>query len=124
MPLRRPFLLVSVVLAAAVCAPSASARPPRGYTVVHSGLLASPSGTQTRASVACPAGTVPFGGGVETPLNEPLTINSSFPSSGGWNADVDNTTGRASTFEVSVTCGKQPKHYSVVQSVATALAGG
>src|SRR4051812_45879960 len=47
-------------------APAAAARPPKGYTVVSSGRLPAPAGTQTHGTVSCPAGLVPLGGGVLT----------------------------------------------------------
>jgi hypothetical protein len=90
---------------------------PPGYTQVHSGLLPAADQAQTRGSATCPAGTVPLGGGVFVLSQSTLAnVNSSFPTANGWIADVNNASGAATSFEVSVICGLQPKHYSIVQS--------
>ncbi len=88
---------------------------PKGYTVVSSGFFNANTGTQTRGTVACPAGLVPFGGGVYisgSSLN--VNANSTFPSGAGWVADVNNVSGAVATFQVWAACATAPKKYQVV----------
>jgi hypothetical protein len=95
--------------------------PPRlkGYSLVAS-AFASPSGQQASGSVACPAGTVAFGGGVVGASASVLqNVNGSIPAvSGGlatgWSAWVDNTSGTDSSLTVWGVCGKKPRQYTVV----------
>src|SRR5215468_9586492 len=59
------------------------------YTVVVSPTLQAHAGRHARGVVACPAGTVPLGGGVGVhPVGTGAHVNGSFPSSNGWVADV------------------------------------
>jgi hypothetical protein len=94
-------------------------RPPKGYVVVRSGPLNANAGTQTRGTVACPAGTVPFGGGAfagSTALT--VNINSSIPVGNSWLADINNGSGSATTFNVYAVCAKAPKLYQLVSGAA------
>jgi hypothetical protein len=91
--------------------------PIPGYVVETSQLITAPDGTQTPGSVNCPLGKVPLGGGVVvTSTSIFANVNSSFPSSTGWSADVNNATGSDTTFEVIAVCAKPPRHYSIQQS--------
>jgi hypothetical protein len=97
-------------------APALPAKLPKGYVQVHSLPFTSNQFTQTRGSVACPAGTVPYGGGVvvaSSGLN--ANVNSSFPSGTSWIADVNNV-GAPTTFAVYAVCGKAVRNYVVVES--------
>jgi hypothetical protein len=90
-------------------------RPPRGYAVVDSGWLTAADGVQTRGTVACPATTVPFGGGVfVSSTSLAANVNSSIPSGNGWLADVNNASGAATTFRVTAICARQPAGYQIV----------
>jgi hypothetical protein len=92
-------------------------KPPKGYVVVHSGNLTANTGAQTRGTVACPAGTVAFGGGAfTTSTSTNVNINSSFPpttGSPGWAADLNNASGAAVTFSVYAVCANAPKKYTI-----------
>jgi hypothetical protein len=88
---------------------------PPGYVRVDSPTFTAPTGTQTRGTVSCPAGTVVFGGSIF--LFSPsllANVNSSFPlSNTSWAADVNNASGANATFDVEVICGFQPKSYAI-----------
>jgi hypothetical protein len=116
-------LLVPVAVAGApkVPPPAAAAvtspKLPKGYTVVISPTLVAAPGTQTRARVDCPAGTVPLGGGGFSHSTSPaVNLNSSFPTPTGWGVDLNNGTTAASAFDVRVVCGRTPKRYVVIAS--------
>ncbi len=110
--------------ATASAAPTSTARVrpamPPGYTVVVTRSVAAPNGVQSEGFVLCPTGTVVLGGGES--LNSAggslrATVNSSWPgSSTSWDAQVDNFTGSAFTFDVWAVCAKQPKGYLIVTS--------
>jgi hypothetical protein len=115
---------LTLATGAAANAPRASATPtvmtagidgiPPGYVRADSGTLTAPTGTQTRGTVSCPAGTVVFGGSVFVFSPSLLVnVNSTFPQSNGWAADINNASGASATFDVTVICGFQPKNYSV-----------
>jgi hypothetical protein len=97
----------------------ASARKPLGY-IVEGAEYTSASGGQTGFAVGCPAGKVPLGGGVvQSSKSLGVTVNSSYPLTGGdngWGVLVNNTSGVTVPFEVQVICADKPKDYSVVQS--------
>src|SRR4051794_15219891 len=119
----------AVTLSAAPLAATAATGPPktgsitvtglRGYRTVTSVAVPSPSQTQRRGTANCPTGTVPLGGGVTVLSSDRLvSVNSSFPIAGGWNADVNNASGTDTTFFVSVTCAAKPAHYVMVTTRA------
>jgi hypothetical protein len=99
--------------------PTASALPaklPRGYIQVHSDFFDAPQFSQTRGSVTCPTGTVPFSGGVlitSTGLN--ANVNSSFPEGTSWFADINNV-GTPTSFSVYAVCGQPIRNYQIVAS--------
>jgi hypothetical protein len=100
-------------------------KPPKGYAVVLNGPLTSTTGVQTRGTATCPTGTVPFGGGEFTPAsNLSVNLNSSFPITGGWAADLNNASGTSTTFDVYVVCANAPKLYRVVTGPATTNPAG
>jgi hypothetical protein len=117
--------LAALALAGAVLAPSASARPPRGYQVVVSPQVASPAFREVRGTVTCPAGTVPLGGGgfVQSGSTK-AAIASTFPTADGWITDVDNESDADTAFDVRVTCARKPPNYLVVQSAPTVVQPG
>jgi len=92
-------------------------RRPRGYVQVASGAFTALAGRQTRGTVACPAGTVPFAGGeVVTSFDLHANVNSSFPQAAGWAVDVNNGSGGDTTFTVYAICAQQPRQYQVVEA--------
>jgi hypothetical protein len=100
-----------------LAAPGASARPPRGYTLVSSQTLVAPAGEQTRGVVPCPAGRVPLSGSAAIhSVSVQASVNSTFPLGDNWIADVNNAGASDVTFEVDVVCARQPKNYSIVSS--------
>ncbi len=94
--------------------PLPNALPPR-YVIVNSGTLSAPDGSQSHGSVACPAKTVPTGGGVYiSSLSTAANVNSSYPLPDGWNGDVNNTSGSATTFLVYAICVKRNAFWTIV----------
>jgi hypothetical protein len=64
---------------------------------------------------------VPLGGGVFVQSSSLLvSVNSSFPISRGWVADVNNGSGTATTFRVRVICAAKPANYVMVQRLGLA----
>jgi hypothetical protein len=113
---RGTFAVLALAGALIQAAPASAGIPP-GYTRVSTGNLNLPAGTQTRGVATCPAGTVPFSGSVFVfSPSLVVNVNSSFPSGTSWVADVNNGSGSAALFEVTVICGFQPTNYSVVES--------
>jgi hypothetical protein len=105
--------------AAPAASPALAAGAPRGYVIVTSGFLTANTGTQTRGTVTCPVGKVPFGGGAfVSSSSTAANINSSIPSANGWLADINNASGFATTFDVYAICAKAPLSYQVVVSPA------
>jgi hypothetical protein len=98
-----------------LAAPAADAlvgRKPRGYVQVVGPTTAIGAGLQVRATVACPVGKVPAGGGgVIASSDLRANINSSFPTVNGWAIDVNNGSGAATTASARVTCIIQPRKY-------------
>jgi hypothetical protein len=95
-----------------------AAKPPllKNYSTAVSDPVASPTMTQVRGTVHCPIGSVPLGGGVLTQSTSSLvSVNSSFPVTGGWSADISNVSNADTTFSVKVFCAAKPVHYKVVQ---------
>lgn len=71
----------------------------------------------------CPTGTVVLGGGEAVNAaggTLRATVNSSWPgSSTSWDAQVNNFTGSAFTFDVWAVCANQPKGYLIVSSTTS-----
>jgi hypothetical protein len=89
---------------------------PKGYVVEATGYSA-PNGEQTQGSVACPTGTVPWGGGAFiSSTSLAANLNSSFPFGIDWVAKVNNASGSTAAFSVYVVCANQPKDYTVQNS--------
>ena len=120
--------LVPAIAAVAAASPAAaaghapaviSASHPPGYQIVSSGLVNAPPGTfDSGTSVACPAGTVAWGGGVlfsGVSANANLNVNTSNPNgSSGWAARVNNTGATTEQFAVDAVCAKKPAGYKLV----------
>jgi hypothetical protein len=121
--LATPVLVAALATAAAAPPATAAQRPgaahPTGYHIVSSGVInAAPSAFDTGGSVACPAGTVAWGGGasfVGGYAGPALTVNTSEPmESEGWEARVNNTGTTTAEFAVHATCAKKPAGYQIV----------
>jgi hypothetical protein len=99
--------------------------PIGGYSVASSGGFTAPAGAQVHGQASCPAGTVPLGGGaVINSASTAAGLNSSYPTLGGWAADVNNGSGSATYFTVYAVCAKQPRGYELTYGAyATTLAG-
>lgn len=71
-----------------------------GYKVHVGVTVTDANGTQTEASVSCPHGQVPLGGGVSTgSLATSINVNTSEPTSTGWLVAENNASG----FDTSMT---------------------
>lgn len=111
--------LSCVVAPAALATPlsTASASAPAAYTRVFSPVITAHSGAfDTGGQVSCPAGTVPWGGGIGfsggiADIGD--NINTSAPSGDGWRGRYNNSTGRDATFAVEAICAAQPPGYTV-----------
>jgi hypothetical protein len=103
--------------------PAAASAAVSGFTVVSSGALVAPAGVQTHATVDCPTGTVPLGGGVATTFLSGMTVNGTYPTATGWAADVNNPDASSEAFSVDATCANRPRGYTVVTANNTAPAG-
>jgi hypothetical protein len=93
----------------AVCA-----APPAGYDLLEARGAVLPPYGQAAAWTACPAGTVPLGGGA---FSDDIGsgVNSSLPDGNGWLADITNpTSADDGNAHVVITCGVRPPGYAVV----------
>jgi hypothetical protein len=110
--------VVAAIVLAAAFASSAGAAPPPGYVLAHSASISASIDSQSHGVVACPAGTVPLGGGANVRSTSfQAELADSYPvGTEGWAADVNNGTGAAFTFTVWVVCGTQPAGYTLVES--------
>ena len=92
----------------------AGATPPAGY-IIGSAVFDAANDEQTGGSVACPSGTVPWGGGAKiksTSLD--ANLNSSFASGTSWVVHVNNASGSEITFTVYAVCADAPADYQIV----------
>jgi hypothetical protein len=83
------------------------ARAPKHYQVVIGNGVSNPSATQRSATVDCPTGTKPLGGGGLS--NAGLTfvnMNTDAPSGRGWRVDENNATGFDAIVTAFAVCGK------------------
>jgi hypothetical protein len=96
----------------------------RTLTVVSSGEIPAFSGMQTRGTVNCPRGTVPFGGGAFAGEGTSVSINGSFPSGRGWTVDLNNASPLTSFVDVRVVCSRKPSLYSLASDGFGALPAG
>jgi hypothetical protein len=122
------FVLVGMVATGATTANAAEATTtvakPAGYTIVTA-TFDLPTGGQTAGFVACPikkgVRTVPLSGGalIDTGSLQ-ANINTSYPTSGGWEVFANNASSAASTFIVYAVCVTKPAGYLQQQSKAVA----
>jgi hypothetical protein len=121
----RRTLLATAALGAAL-APSALAVP-AGYTRVFTPAIpVLQNGTDAGGQISCPAGTVPWGGGVGFSGGTSEVgqdINTSAPTADGWRGRYNNRNGRTTNFVVSAVCAAQPRKYTVAFAQGPNLAG-
>jgi hypothetical protein len=123
--------LVGLAIAGATSVSAAATTPgvattakPAGYKIVTA-TFDLPTGGQTAGFVACPVikgvREVPLSGGalLDTGSLE-ANINTSYPTSGGWEVFANNASGADSTFIVYAVCVKKPKGYLQQESKAVA----
>jgi hypothetical protein len=95
-----------------------SASHPPGYIIVRGGpFSAPPSAFDSGASIACPTGTVVWGGGTTFVggITSSLTVNTSQPvGSSGWEARVNNAGTTTVQFVVDAICANKPTGYKRV----------
>jgi hypothetical protein len=114
--------LVPLIAALPDTAQPAIRKPPPGYKIVRSAEAALLAHTRAQAQASCPAGTVPWGGGLVTESPDPaVTVADSFPDTTAWIGDVNNPSGSDTAFEVVAVCAKRPAGYSIVQGAGVTL---
>ncbi len=120
----RPALAVAATLLSTLGAASAQGAV-HGLTVVTSDSFIARANAQTRASLECPRGRVPLGGGAFiSGSNVAIGLASSFPVDHLWIVDVSNPTAGATTFRIRVVCASKPRLYSLATSVFAPLRAG
>jgi hypothetical protein len=130
----RTSILFATVMAAVVAAaaPAAAATAPAGYQYVFKAYSAPQSTFTTMGQVACPAGTVTWGGGVGfSAWSPPVTIASSYwngATPGAWVGAVGEAQPFTASFYVAAACANKPSGYKLVSKLiddpAHALAAG
>ena len=119
--------LVPAASAANAFAASAATAPP-GYQRVISAPIPIPPGMfDSGGQVACPAGTVPWGGGAGFTGGIASTgenINTSAPTGNGWRGRFNNSSTRPDdNFRVDAICAKQPAGYTTTFTTVDNPAG-
>ena len=119
-------------LVPAAAGPNASAAStptaPPGYQRLRSAPIPVPPGMfDAGGQVACPAGTVPWGGGAGFTGGFPGagdSINTSAPTGNGWEARYNNSSIRPDDhFAVDAICAKQPAGYTTTFTTVDNPAG-
>ncbi len=103
----------------------------RGYSIVESSSdFVAQNQQQTEGTVACPSGTIAYGGGEDAAGGVGMNLNSSFPVQltinplvWGWKVRVNNTTGAIQFFHVYAVCARGPQRFTVSQDPVTNPAG-
>ncbi len=108
--------VVPTVAATNAFAASAATAPPGYQRVISAPFPIPPGSFDSGGQVACPAGTVPWGGGVGFTggiASAGENINTSAPTGNGWEGRFNNSGTRpADNFRVDVICAKQPAGYT------------
>lgn len=95
------------------------------YAVVAGTAVTNNAGTQTSASVTCPKGTVPLGGGgFASSGSTAVAINTSIPLAKGWRVDVNNGSTGTNMATAYAVCGKKPAGYAQVAGTPTTIGAG
>jgi hypothetical protein len=103
----------------------------KNYSIVETGSeFVAQNQQQTTGTVACPSGTIAYGGGEDAAGGVGMNLNSSFPVQltinplvWGWKVRVNNTTGKIQFFHVYAVCAQGPKRFTVSQDPLTNPAG-
>ena len=76
------------------------------YQLVSGSPITNPAHTETSVGVACPSGLSTIGRGLLSGAGGGLgvTLNSSFPITGGWEGDENNATGSSAPITAYVLC--------------------
>ncbi len=119
--------LVPAAAATNAFAASTATAPP-GYQRVRSAPIPIPSGMfDSGGQVACPAGTVPWGGGAGFTggiASAGENINTSAPTGNGWEGRYNNSGTRTDDhFAVDAICAKQPAGYTTTFTTVDNPAG-
>ena len=119
--------LVPTAAAANAFAASTPTAPP-GYQRVRSAPIPIPPGMfDSGGQVACPAGTVPWGGGVGFTGGIPSAgenINTSAPTGNGWRGRYNNgSTQTSDNFAIDAICANQPAGYTTTFTTVDNPAG-
>ena len=78
---------------------------PSGYKLINGSFTTDVGDTLQQATVTCPSGTVPLGGGVDSGMaTTGVNINTTEPSNTGWIAYEANSTSSDVLIRASVTC--------------------
>jgi hypothetical protein len=108
--------VVPAVAATNAFAASAATAPPGYQRVISAPIPIPPGSFDSGGQVACPAGTVPWGGGVGFTggiASAGENINTSAPTGNGWEGRFNNSGTRPDdTFRVDAICAKQPAGYT------------
>ena len=120
--------LVPAAAATSAYAVSTPTAPP-GYQRLRSAPIPIPPGMfDAGGQVACPAGTVPWGGGAGFTggiASAGDSINTSAPTGNGWEGRYNNTSTRPDDhFAVDAICAKQPAAYTTSFSTVDNPPGG
>lgn len=115
--------------AAANASAASTATAPPGYQRLRSAPIPVPPGMfDAGGQVACPAGTVPWGGGAGFTggfAGPGDSINTSAPTGNGWEGRYNNTSTRTDDhFAVDAICAKQPAGYTTTFTTADNPSGG
>jgi hypothetical protein len=124
LPLLRAFLAAAAI--GAVAAPTALAAPPSSYHRQFDTFVApASSATAIEVGSTCPAGTVPWGGGVAYSGGFPgegNAVNSSAPTGLGWRGRYANHSDRPNDVRASVICAARPAGYTISTATVDILA--
>jgi hypothetical protein len=129
-------VVIGVMVMGAAAALAAAATPafaahtavaPPGYHRVLSAPIPAPPGNlDSGGQVACPTGTVVWGGGVGFTggiAGPGDTINTSAPTASGWKARYNNSSNRAANFRIDAICAKKPQGYTMTFTTVDNPAG-
>jgi len=119
--------LVPTAAATSAFGASTPTAPP-GYQRVRSAPIPIPPGMfDSGGQVACPAGTVPWGGGVGYTGGIPSAgenINTSAPTGNGWRGRYNNgSTQTSDNFAIDAICARQPAGYTTTFATVDNPAG-
>jgi hypothetical protein len=108
--------VVPAVAAIGASAAAAAAAPPGYQRVISAPVPVPPGSFDSGGQVACPAGTVPWGGGVGFTggvAGAGENINTSAPAGSGWEGRFNNSGTRPDdNFRVDAICARQPAAYT------------